>query len=1061
MQDQALSQLDRLTITDMKDFPDYAYQFHDLASKTGRMYLQTELSEKFFRKLPPPFGAKIMELWDRDHPGMGVGIVPRIKYTFEVLQQLCQQNEINRQAKDFSFCKAIEVPGAYPRNKPRRSLRRSTTYKGGAPHNNNLRKFKSKKLGTTTCKCYLCGAPGHFVRDCKSSKVDRERLNIYCDLELPKDFDVISLQEGEDPNDSDICSYDDPEEEKLLNDFINLESEEQMFMMLAWRDPPVLSEQQQSCTHQWKFFLPLDHLKAKCFMCRLNTTLFTNVHCEQCLLTVCTPDARNHLGITIPDHPKESSAEKKDHSDRGIIAEKARHILQLEEYIKELENRVTDLQLKVDFYELGKPIIEDYISEEECREECNLGSTQNHLLNISVILEVEATSGTQIQKTLEAILDTGASRCFVAQGIFPAHFYTDRKEINVTEIVDGKEVRGKSRMVYNYKRLNDNTHKDQYSLPSIDYLLLKIRNKNVFSKFDLKSGFHQVAMDPESIPWTTFFCPEGHYEWLAMPFGLKNVPAVFQRKMDVIFKDYDDFIITFIDDILIFSDDITQHLHHLNRFFGICEKEGLVLSKTKMKIGVTRIGFLGLEIGNGQVKLQPHIVKKILDFKEQNLETLKGLQQFLGILNYARNYIPNLGKLTGTLYNKCSPHGERRFNKQDWEQIKKIKTLIKDLPPLDFPRKESYIIIQTDGSMLGWGIKEPAPASSETRFLSFGPQKIPILEEDNPTRFKTLKEFPVNLEQQVLLDSLWRAATPTAKLKALNAPNNYFSKNLNPEFLQNPRKTAYVVFRGDFPGLYSTYGACMATIGSYEKPSFKGFFALKEALKTAEDYFCSSVPSIPDVQSYLASLNNLGKTEELTLAQLVARVEYHQRNHSLFKRENKRLQFQISELEQKIIFEKSKEQQPSSTMENLSFESLRHKVSLNRKFRNKFLDQFPEEIQRQIIASTSNACLIKLYDLQRQIIASHRMLDLPLCQYDPDFDNNPSRPVLAQVDLDATPASEEFISKLFFSGFLRQIKCDEPPEFFGPTICLAIQQYKKHCDQLRSLNKHLLKKSSV
>ncbi|KAK7290976.1 hypothetical protein RIF29_05796 [Crotalaria pallida] len=131
-------------------------------------------------------------------------------------------------------------------------------------------------------------------------------------------------------------------------------------------------------------------------------------------------------------------------------------------------------------------------------------------------------------------------------------------------------------------------------------------------------------------------------------------------------------------------------------------------------------------------------------------------------------------------------------------------------------------------------------------------------------------------------------------------------------------------------------------------------------------------------------------------------------------------------------------------MENLSFESLRHKVSLNKKFRNKFLDQFPEEIQRQIIASTSNACLIELYDLQRQIIASHRMLDLPLCQYDPDFDNNPSRPVLAQVDLDATPASEEFISKLFFSGFLRQIKCDEPPEFFGPTICLVIQQYKKH-----------------
>lgn len=142
----------------------------------------------------------------------------------------------------------------------------------------------------------------------------------------------------------------------------------------------------------------------------------------------------------------------------------------------------------------------------------------------------------------------------------------------------------------------------------------------------LNQGFHQVMMHPDSIEWTTFICPQGHYEWLVMPFGLKNTPAVFQRKMDQIFSKYTDFICVYIDDILIFSDDITQHVKHLLKFFEICKDEGLILSKTKIKIGVARIDFLGLEIGEGQIKLQEHIIKSIIDFPREHLLTLKSLQ---------------------------------------------------------------------------------------------------------------------------------------------------------------------------------------------------------------------------------------------------------------------------------------------------------------------------------------------------------------------------------------------------------------------------------------------------
>ena len=117
----------------------------------------------------------------------------------------------------------------------------------------------------------------------------------------------------------------------------------------------------------------------------------------------------------------------------------------------------------------------------------------------------------------------------------------------------GEEKKGKEHMVFNYITLNDNTQKDQYSLLGISTIIKKVGNSRIYSKFDLKSGFHQVLMVEESIPWTAFFVPGGLYEWLVMPFGLKNAPAIFQRKMDKCFKGTEDFIAVYIDDILVFS----------------------------------------------------------------------------------------------------------------------------------------------------------------------------------------------------------------------------------------------------------------------------------------------------------------------------------------------------------------------------------------------------------------------------------------------------------------------------------------------------------------------------
>jgi len=113
-------------------------------------------------------------------------------------------------------------------------------------------------------------------------------------------------------------------------------------------------------------------------------------------------------------------------------------------------------------------------------------------------------------------------------------------------------------MVINYKKLNDNTIFDGYYISNKTILFNRIQRASWFSKMDCKSGYWQIKMDEESIPLTAFSVPQGHYEWIVMPFGLKNAPQIFQRRMDNIFKDLNHCCLVYIDDILVFSKTIEQ-----------------------------------------------------------------------------------------------------------------------------------------------------------------------------------------------------------------------------------------------------------------------------------------------------------------------------------------------------------------------------------------------------------------------------------------------------------------------------------------------------------------------
>nr|AXB54821.1 polyprotein [Pinus nigra virus 1] len=256
-------------------------------------------------------------------------------------------------------------------------------------------------------------------------------------------------------------------------------------------------------------------------------------------------------------------------------------------------------------------------------------------------------------------------------------------------------VRGKPRMVINYKPLNAITQNFNYPLPRPEVIMQKIQHSKVFSKFDMKSGYYQIQIQPEDRHKTAFICPAGFYQWKVVPFGLKNAPAFFQRRMDYIFAKYG-FIVTYIDDILIHSPDVQNHLKHLEIFLEEVKKHGIVLSERKMSLFQDNIDFLGINVANGSIQMQPHVLTKLTQFPDK-LKDKKEIQRFIGVLNYLHKYIPNLSEKTAPI---------RRHNNGGWSDeataaVKKLKEECQHLPKLQ-PPGDGLLILQTDASLDFW-----------------------------------------------------------------------------------------------------------------------------------------------------------------------------------------------------------------------------------------------------------------------------------------------------------------------------------------------------------------------
>ncbi|GJR93534.1 putative reverse transcriptase domain-containing protein [Tanacetum coccineum] len=178
-----------------------------------------------------------------------------------------------------------------------------------------------------------------------------------------------------------------------------------------------------------------------------------------------------------------------------------------------------------------------------------------------------------------------------------------------------KKKDGSFRMCIDYRELNKLTVKNRYPLPRIDDLFDQLQGSSVYSKIDLRSGYHQLRVREEDIPKTAFRTRYGHYEFQVMPFGLTNAPAVFMDLMNRVCKPYlDKFMIVFIDDILIYSKNKQEHEEHLKLILELLKKEELYAKFSKCEFWIPKVQFLGHVIDSKGIHVDPAKIESIKDW---------------------------------------------------------------------------------------------------------------------------------------------------------------------------------------------------------------------------------------------------------------------------------------------------------------------------------------------------------------------------------------------------------------------------------------------------------------
>jgi len=295
-----------------------------------------------------------------------------------------------------------------------------------------------------------------------------------------------------------------------------------------------------------------------------------------------------------------------------------------------------------------------------------------------------------------------------------------------------KKKDGSLRMVVDYRALNKLTVKNRYPLPRIDDLFDKLHGAKYFSSLDAASGFHQILLKEEDRPKTAFRTPFGHYQFRVLPFGLTNAPATFQAVMNKLFSQnkynadgaenpmhiLSEFVLVFINDILIFSKTAEEHKKHIDIVLQLLREHKILIKPSKCVWGQTELPYLGHIVGQDGIKPDPKKIQAVVDWPR--LTTVREVQQFLGLTNFFKRYVQGYSQLTAPLTDLTRKNVPFIWEDRCAEAFAGLKQALTTAPVLVLPDPKLPYELITDSCGFGIG----AVLMQEGRPVAFYSRKM-------------------------------------------------------------------------------------------------------------------------------------------------------------------------------------------------------------------------------------------------------------------------------------------------------------------------------------------------